>query len=50
MEWQLIVALTIAIPVILLPAAFIWYVNIGGLMQALKAQKAKVAAEAKVTT
>jgi hypothetical protein len=45
-----IIALVIAIPVILFPAAFIWYINIGGLVQAWKQREARVAQEAKVTT
>lgn len=36
MQWELIVALVIAIPVILFPAAFVWYLNIGGLAQAAR--------------
>jgi len=32
MEWQLIVALAIVIPIILFPAAFVWYLNIGGIV------------------
>ncbi len=36
MEWQFIVALVIAIPVILFPAAFVWYLNIGGITAAIK--------------
>jgi len=36
MEWQFIVALIVAIPVILFPAAFIWYLNIGGIYAAIK--------------
>ena len=31
MEWQFIVALVIAIPIILFPVALIWYLNIGGI-------------------
>ena len=31
MQWELIVILVIAIPVILFPAAYVWYINIGGL-------------------
>jgi len=31
MEWGTIVALVIAIIVILIPAAFVWYLNIGGM-------------------
>ena len=36
MQWELIVALVVAIPVILFPAAFVWYLNIGGMVQAVK--------------
>ena len=36
MEWQIIVALVIVIPVILLPVAFIWFLNIGGVYAAVK--------------
>ena len=31
MEWQVIIALIVIIPVILFPVAFIWYLNIGGI-------------------
>jgi len=37
MEWQLIVALVIMIPVILLPVAFVWYLNLGGMRLLLRA-------------
>lgn len=36
MEWQIILALAMGIPIILFPAAFIWYINAGGLVAALK--------------
>ena len=36
MEWQIIVALAIAIPIILLPVALAWYLNIGGIYAAIK--------------
>ena len=36
MEWQIIIALVMVIPVILFPAAFIWYLNIGGIFTAVK--------------
>jgi hypothetical protein len=50
MEWQFIVALVIAIPVILFPAAFIWYLNIGGIIQAVRqARKPGVTREEEVT-
>ena len=36
MEWQIIVALVLAVPIILLPVAFIWYINVSGLYQAMR--------------
>jgi len=36
MEWQIIVALVVAIPIILFPVAFVWYLNIGGIYAAVK--------------
>lgn len=36
----LIIAMVIAIPVILLPVALIWYINAGGLFQAVKEARA----------
>jgi len=48
MQWEFIVALVVAIPLILFPAAFIWYVNVGGLYIMLKErQKKKAAAKEK---
>ena len=49
MEWQLAVALIIAVPVILFPAAFVWYLNLGGLYAAVKEAKAKKVAQEKGT-
>ena len=31
MQWEFIVVLVLAIPVILLPVALVWYLNIGGI-------------------
>ena len=51
MGWQVIVALAIVIPVILIPVLFVWYLNIGGIYasikerQAAREQSRKVAAE-----
>ncbi|MFC1958146.1 hypothetical protein ACFLVQ_01085 [Chloroflexota bacterium] len=51
MQWQLIVALAVAIPVILFPVAFVWYLNIGGIVHAVReARAAKVKKAAKATT
>ncbi len=41
MEWQFIVALVLAIPVILFPAAYIWYLNIGGIIALIKDKREK---------
>ena len=49
MQWELVVALVIAIPIILFPAAYVWYLNIGGIYSAMKESQAKrVAREKKV--
>lgn len=44
MQWEFIVALVVAIPLIIFPAAFIWYVNISGLYIMLKERRKKKAA------
>jgi hypothetical protein len=40
MEWQIIVALVVVAPLILLPAALIWYIHIGGIYTALRQRAA----------
>jgi hypothetical protein len=48
MHWEFIVALVIAIPVILFPVAFIWYLNVGGIYAAVReARKRRVVREQK---
>jgi len=53
MQGALIIALAIAIPIALFPAAFIWYINIGGILetarQTRKAREQKLGTE-KATT
>lgn len=44
MEWQFIVALLVAIPIIAFPAAFVWYLNVGGVYAAIKEALKKRAA------
>ena len=44
MEWQVIVALVIAIPVVLFPVALVWFINIGGTVAAIKEARARKAA------
>jgi len=56
LEWQIIVALTLIIPVILLPVIFVWFLNIGGIYTVIKRvrerqatwRKRKVEAKAEV--
>jgi len=36
MEWQVILALILVVPVILIPVALIWYINIGGIYLVIK--------------
>jgi hypothetical protein len=47
MEWQIAVALVIAVPVILFPAAFVWYLNLGGVYTAIKEARARKVAQEK---
>lgn len=41
MEWQVIVALVIGIPIIVFPVLFVWYLNLGGLRAAFKTAREK---------
>ena len=44
MEWQVILALVIAIPIILFPAAFVWYLNVSGTYTVIReTQKRRIA-------
>lgn len=44
MEWQVILALVLVAPLFLLPVAFVWYLNIGGIVAAAReARKTKAA-------
>jgi hypothetical protein len=36
MDWQIIVALVIAIPIILFPVAFVWYLNFDTVVAAVR--------------
>jgi hypothetical protein len=48
MNAELVVALVVAIPVILFPAAFVWYLNLGGVVKAVREARARKATAAKV--
>lgn len=45
MAWQTIVALVIMVPVLLIPVALIWYINVGGMYIAIKEARARKAAK-----
>jgi hypothetical protein len=45
MQWEFIVALVIAIPIILIPPVFVWYINIGGILAANKVAQGRQAAQ-----
>jgi hypothetical protein len=47
MQWELIVALVIAIPIILFPAAYVWYINMGGIYAAIREARARRVARQK---
>ena len=49
MQWEFVVALVVAIPIILFPAAFVWYLNIGGIYAAAKEAAKRRAARKKET-
>ena len=41
MEWQVVLALVLGIPIVLFPAAYIWYLNIGGILATVRKEKAE---------
>jgi hypothetical protein len=41
MHWEILIALIIAVPVILFPAAYLWYMDIGGLFTSYKEARAR---------
>jgi len=41
MDWQIILALVLLIPIILFPAVFIWYLNAGGAYSAIREGRLK---------
>ena len=50
MEWQFIVAIVVMIPVILLPVALVWYLNLGGMYAAVRDARKKRVAEKRLAT
>jgi hypothetical protein len=51
MQWEFVVAMIIAVPIVLFPAAFVWYLNIGGIIQTIReARQARAAGKTKTET
>lgn len=49
MEWWVILVILLAIPVILSPVAFIWYLNVSGLYTVIReSQKRRVARKRRI--
>jgi hypothetical protein len=47
MEWPIILVIVLAAPIILLPVAFVWYLNIAGVASVYKGHEEEVAEEEK---
>ena len=46
MEWQVILALALVIPIILFAAAFVWYLNVSGIYTVIReTRKRRIARE-----
>jgi len=41
MEWGFLISLVLAVPVILIPVALVWYLNAGSILSAIKGVKAR---------
>ncbi len=39
MEWQVVLVLVLGIPIILFPAAYVWYLNVGGVYAAIREKR-----------
>lgn len=44
MQWEFIAVLILAVPIVLLPVAYIWYLNVGGLYEAVRSALSRRAA------
>jgi len=47
MEWQVILAVVLGIPLILIPVVLIWYMNISGIYTVFRATRKRQAARKK---
>jgi len=49
MEVGTIIALVVAVPLVLFPAALVWYINIGGILRAVKEARQRRPVEGRAT-
>lgn len=47
MEWYIILALVLAIPVVIIPAVFVWYLNVSGIYTVVRETQKRRAARKK---
>jgi hypothetical protein len=47
MAWQIILAIVLGIPVILIPVALIWYINVSGIYTVIRQVQKRRAAQKK---
>ena len=49
MQWELIIALVVVIPAILIPVAFVWYLNVSGIYTVIReTQKRRTARKRRI--
>jgi len=48
MQWEFVVALVLAVPIVLFPVAFVWYLNIGGVYAAIRKVRERRATDRQV--
>jgi hypothetical protein len=41
MAWQIILGVVLGIPMVLLPIAFVWYLNVSGLYQVIRESRSR---------
>jgi len=49
MEWQIILAIVLGIPIILIPVVLIWYINVSGIYTVIRETQKRRAARKKRT-
>jgi sensor histidine kinase regulating citrate/malate metabolism len=47
MEWQIILAIVLGIPIILIPVVLIWYINVSGIYTVIRETQKRRAARKK---